>query len=189
MGRLFLVFGTPGAGKSALMKGVKSAKTISIGTEMLNAYSKKSGLKDRDLLRKSGLTSYSETVQIRVRALKKIVAAKQTIALDTHASVKSGDGYIPGLSFKDFEVLKGKVKAIIYVDANTNEILRRRQADTTRKREPDSAEELNKHRSINLMFSTLYSLYLEAPIYIVENNDRQLASAQKHVEDIIRKTR
>ncbi len=186
MAKLFLVFGTEGAGKTTLLKGIRSAKAVSIGTEMHNAYSRRFGVKDRDAVKNKELTTYDEMVGIRNAILKKLAGSPGTIALDTHASLKAGDGYIAGLSIRDFDALRGKVKAIIYVDADSEQILNRRKKDKSRKRERDSREELDTYRGINLMFTTLYSLYLQVPIYMIRNNDKGIAAARKRVEEIIR---
>ena len=105
--------------------------------------------------------------------------------VDTHASIKSGPSFAPGLSYDDLETLRDKVKAIIYIDANTKDILRRRNNDKTRKRDNDTEEDLDLHRSMNLMFAAIYSMRLEVPIYIVKNDGGNLREAQSAVSGIV----
>lgn len=186
MSKLVLVLGTDGAGKTSVLNGVKSARTVNVGTELYTYYSKKFGVSARDRIRVAQLAAYGEALKIRNVILRKIAKMNGTIAIDTHAFVKAVDGYMPGLSLKDLAVLKGKIGAIIYIDADSKQIIKRRQSDKTRNREVDSEEELNRERSINLMFSTQYALYLEAPMYIVKNEDGKLAATQGRVNAIIR---
>jgi adenylate kinase len=186
MSSLFLVFGTQGAGKTTVLKGIKAAKAVSIGTEMYLAYSRRFGVRNRDEVRMKSLLTFGEMIGIRNAILKKLAGSPGTIALDTHASVKAGDGYMAGLSLKDFEVIRGKVKAIIYIDADSSQILERRKTDKGRKREHDTIEEIDLHRSLNLMYTTLYSLYLQTPVYVVHNGNDRLTIARKRVEEIIR---
>ncbi|VVB76798.1 Adenylate kinase [uncultured archaeon] len=185
MAKIFLVLGTPGAGKSTVLKGVKAADVLSIGTEMLNAYAEQLGVTDRDALKKVVVADYANTAAIRNSVLKSISGRSGVVVLDTHASVKAGNGYIPGLSPEDLVVLKKGTKAIIYIDAETNEIIRRRKEDKSRAREDDTAEVLDQHREINIALTTTYSLYLEAPIYILKNGDGNLESTRKEVARII----
>lgn len=186
MARLFLVFGTAGAGKSTVLSGIRSAKTVTMGSEMQRVYASRFGIKDRDMIRKKSLSVYDEMVTVRNAILKRLSGAPGTIIIDTHASVKTGDGYLMGLSMRDFDVLRGKARGIIYIDADTEQIIARRKRDKTRKRENDSAEELDRWRSINLICTMLYSLYLQVPVYTVQNPDGGLSAARKRVSEIIR---
>ncbi len=189
MTSLFLVFGTQGAGKTTVLKGAKGAKVISIGTEMLNVYSRLTGTKDRDEVRKLGVLDVKHDAEIRNGILMKISRMKGTIALDTHASLKTGDGYYSGFSFADLDMLKSITKAIIYVDAPTKQIIARRKRDKSRRREADSADEIEMHRRMNLSFTTIYAMRLQAPIFIVQNDDGGLVAAQKRVVEIIEKAK
>jgi adenylate kinase len=185
MAKTFLVFGTPGAGKSTVLQGVRGAKSVNLGTELFNAISKELGVKDRDLLRRAQLTDYASTVRARDKVLRRLAKMNGTLMLDTHASVKSGAGFMPGLSYPDLEILGGKVKAIIYIDANTKEISRRRKNDKTRKRDSDTDEDLDLHRSMNLMFTAIYSMRLQVPTYVVKNEGGKLREAQAAVSGIV----
>ena len=189
MARLFLVFGTAGAGKSTVLSGIRSAKTVTIGSEMRRVYASRFGVRDRDLIRKKSLTVYDEMVIIRNAILKRLSGTPGTIIIDTHASVKTGNSYLMGLSMRDFDVLRGKVKAIIYVDAETKQIMARRKSDKTRKRENDTVEELDMWRNINLICTMLYSLYLQVPVHTVQNPDGGLSAARKQVNEIIKGTK
>src|SRR5271157_3072515 len=127
MAKLFLVLGTPGAGKTAVLRGVREAELFSVGTEMLGEYSKEFGVNDRDQMRRMMIPRPADAERIRYAVLKRAVAKGGTVAIDTHAIIKSGNGYIPGFSPEDLTLLKGQIKAIIYIDANTKELIERRE--------------------------------------------------------------
>jgi adenylate kinase len=185
MAKTFLVFGTPGAGKTTVLRGVRGAETVTLGTELLGALSHVFEVKDRDLLRKAQLSDYAATVRARLSVLRRLAKRKGTLMIDTHASVKSGPSFAPGLSYDDLKALGSRVKAIIYIDANTKDIVRRRNSDKTRKRDKDTKEDLDQHRSMNLMFTAIYSMRLEVPIYIVKNEGGKLREAQVAVGRIV----
>lgn len=188
MTRLFLLFGTPGAGKTTVLSGVKGVKAVTIGTEMFKIYSKRFGIKDRDMIRKRAVFNIKVDAQIRSTVLK--IAAKKpgTVVLDTHASLKTKDGYYPGLSLADFDTLKRVAKAIIYIDSPNKDILERRALDKTRKREDTGCIEceIDQHRSINLSFTAIYSIRLGVPIFMIMNRNKQLKQAQKRMQEIIK---
>lgn len=188
MSKLFLVFGTPGAGKSTVLEGISSAKVICIGDEMMKFYSKKFGVKDRDYIGSNPIASYDFILATRNSILKKIAKMRGNIAIDTHASVKKGDSYTIGFSLRDFEILKRKVKSVLYIDADTEQIIARRNKDRSFRpsRERDTPRVIDRHRNMNIAFATLAAFYLEVPIYIVENDVGKLAGAQKRVDEIIR---
>jgi len=184
--RIFLVLGTPGAGKTTVLKGIGGIEVFNIGTEMLNAHSRKLKVTNRDLLKRKVISNYIDTVQIRHGILNGLIKKNGVITIDTHASVKSGNGYIPGMSLDDLKALRGSIRAIIYIDADTKDIMNRRKSDKTRNREGDTAEDLNQHREINIAFTTSYSLHLETPIYIVKNKGNALKKTQAEVSRIIK---
>jgi adenylate kinase len=185
MAKLFLVLGTPGAGKSAVLNGLKGVEILNVGTEMLEVYRKESGKIERDSLKAIAVARYADVVRIRNRLFGELAKRKGTVAIDTHASVKSGNAYIPGFSPEDLKTLKGQIQAIVYIDAETKDILERRAKDKTRKREQDSVEVLNQHREINIALTTTYSLYLGAPLYVINNGD-SLQETQEEVSKVIR---
>lgn len=185
MAKLFLILGTPGAGKTAVIRGVKEAELFSVGTEMLAEYSKEFGVTERDQMRKLMIPNPDDAERIRYSVFKRVVAKSGTVAIDTHASIKSGTGYLPGFSHEDLELLKGQIKAIIYIDVNTKDLLERREKDKTRVREQDTEDDLDQYREVNIALTTTYSLYLEVPFYIIKNGN-DLEATQKAVSELIR---
>jgi adenylate kinase len=151
--------------------------------------SKKLGIKNRDELRK---IKHYERVSApwRRQIFKDLVNKKGNIFVDTHASIKAGNKYTPGILTDDLTILGRNLKAIIYVDADTKSILARRSKDAgTGKRsgrENDMAEEIKLHRQINLAICTFFSVLMNIPLYTIENEDGRLAEAQNMANEIAR---
>lgn len=186
--KVILVLGSPGAGKTTLIEGIKSSgahklNIINIGTLMLEE-SEASGI-SRDKLR------YLTTAKIRSlreKAFKRIGKMSGTIVVDTHATVEKGNKFIFGLPINNLPDM-GNIAGIIYVDATPGELMRRRSSDTMRKRENDDIEVLNLQREINLAVLTMYGTTYDIPVYILHNKEGELNKAMsdfgRFVEDII----
>ncbi len=189
MAKIVLIFGTPGAGKSSILNGLEQithgmASKVNIGDEMLKIAQKEFGVEDRDSMRK--LANYADISQRwRREILEKVIRQEGLVLIDTHASVKSESMLSPGLSFDDLALLKGSTKAIVYVDASTAEIIARRQRDTTRKREQEPPEEIDLHRSINISMCSLFSAYLNIPLYVINNREGKLEETRNQLAKVL----
>ena len=153
---------------------------------MLKAYTKRFGITDRDQIRKRAVLDTKTDAQIRNSVLKAVTKMKGTVVMDTHASLKTNEGYYPGFSLADFEILKGVTKALIYVDAPNEDILERRAKDKTRTREEEAEWGINQHRDLNFALMAIDSVRMEAPIFLVMNRNNKLRQAQKRVQEIIK---
>jgi len=160
----FIIAGTPGAGKSTLLSKVKlkKAKLVNMGSEMLK-YTK---LSDRDKLR---YLSFDEQKKLRARAVENIRKKGGNIIIDTHLSVEQNGRFLPGFSINELKELN--TKAFIYIDASAKEIMARRKKDKSRKREDESEEEINMHRSLNIAFMASAASELNIPILLFRNSD------------------
>ena len=162
--RTLIIAGTPGAGKSTLLSKVKlkKAKLVNMGSEMLK-YAK---LSDRDKLR---YLSFDEQKKLRARAIENIRKKGGNVIIDTHLSVEQNGRFLPGFSINELKELN--TKAFIYIDASAKEIMARRKKDKSRKREDESEEEINMHRSLNIAFMASAASELNIPILIFRNSD------------------
>lgn len=186
MAKVFLLFGISGSGKTTVLTKVRNARTVSVGTEILNAYSTKFKGMDRDTIKFKELETYGLLSRVRSGVFGKLVKRTGTLMLDTHACLKAGDGYVQGLSLRDCEILRGRCRAIVYIDAKTKDILTRRKRDSSRRRASLSADELDRLRDINVSLSMAYALQLQVPVYIVQND--YIKDAARKIEEIIERS-
>ena len=188
MGKIILFVGTPGAGKSTILEGVEDCSKLNIGTEMFELARRqyKGKIATRDDMRRK--LSPLQIRQLRNETFEKIskMASKANVVIDTHASIRSGNTFVPGFTLSEFDKLKGKVCAIIYVDASPQEILKRRQSDRSRSRDEESELDVQEQKQINLSYTCAYSTYLGVPLYLVKNQDGKLKETLKQTSGIVR---
>ncbi|MDE1825164.1 MAG: AAA family ATPase [Candidatus Micrarchaeota archaeon] len=188
MGKIILFVGTPGAGKSTILEGIGSGKKVNIGTEMFEIARQryKDKIANRDDMRRY-LTPL-QIKELRNDTFEKIsrMTDKDDVIIDTHASIRNGNTFVPGFVLYEFDKLKGKIAAIIYIDASPQEILKRRRSDKSRSRDEESKSDVEEQKQINLSYTCAYSAYLGVPVYLMKNNDGKLKEAIKEAGSIVK---
>jgi adenylate kinase len=180
MPKFIVTTGTPGSGKSTILSQIKGVKIVSLADEMLKVAQGTTGITDRDKLR--GMSD-EDIVNIRSEALERINRMKDNAIIDTHASVKKGTRYVPGLTIDGLGRLD-KVLAIIYIDATAEDILSRRDKDKSRVREAEPKGEIEEQRIVNISLVSAFAFSLSIPIYIVNNQEGKVDVAVKEVKRI-----
>jgi len=137
-------------------------------------------VKDRDEMRKLTLDQQKD---LQIRSAEK-VASMGNVILDTHCTVKTPKGYMPGLP--EWVLKKLKPKAIVVVEADPDEIYNRRAKDTTRNRDPDSEEDIAEHQQINRAAAMSYATLTGATVKIVFNHDNAIDEAVKQAEPVVK---
>ncbi len=185
--RIAFVAGSPGAGKTSVLRGIgnyNGAKVLNMGSMILELAVKKRLVKNRDEIRymKSG-----NITGLRREVLEKIAKMDGNIIIDTHASVEEGGRYVPGLSMSDLKIIKG-LRGFVYIDAFTEDIVRRRKMDRKRKRENERLELIDMQRLMNVSILSSCASYLNVPLYVVLNKQGELGSSltqlRKHLAEI-----
>ncbi|MDE1850325.1 MAG: AAA family ATPase [Candidatus Micrarchaeota archaeon] len=186
MGRIIIFLGTPGAGKSSILKGINqdNLRIINVGTEMFEIARKQYSVEDRDDVRH---LAPEITDKISEIVFAQIVSQKEDVIIDTHASVRSGPRFYPGFTVEKLQKLKG-LKTIVYVDASSRDILARRSKDLTRRRDVEDETDLEEQREVNLSFIGTYSVTMGLPIYIIKNNEGHLKQAIEQANKIVSET-
>ncbi|MEM4633742.1 MAG: adenylate kinase, partial [Candidatus Anstonellaceae archaeon] len=171
-----------GAGKSTVLSAASSSgyTIVNYGDLMFQIASKKFKVKHRDELRKLDIEK-QKAVQAAVgRALSKM---KGKVILDTHCSISTPKGYLPGLPFHLLSKLK--VSHLVLITAPIEEIISRRNSDKTRVRDEQSPESLSEHDFINKAYLAAYSSLSGAPAVIILNRNGGLEEAQKKLLQLL----
>lgn len=180
---VIVVTGIPGVGKTTVMK--KAAEGLDIefvtfGTVMAEIAKELGYVKDRDDMRKLTL---DEQRELQVKSAEKVESMKNVI-LDTHCTIKTPQGYMPGLP--KWVISRLKPQSIVLVEADPKEIYNRRKKDTSRNRDPDTTEEINEHQMINRAAAMAYSAISGATVKIVFNHDNKLDNAVKQAKPVLK---
>ena len=180
---VIVVTGIPGVGKTTVMK--KAAKGMDIefvtmGTVMFEIASKEGLVKDRDDMRKLSLEQQKD---LQIKSAEK-VASMENVILDTHCTIKTPKGYMPGLP--EWVIKRLQPQTIVLVEADPEEIYNRRAKDTSRNRDPDSLELITDHQMINRAAAMSYGAISGATVKIVFNHDNALDDAVKQASPVLK---
>ena len=178
-----VVTGIPGVGKTTVMQ--KAAEGINIqfvtfGTVMADIAIEMKLVKNRDEMRKLTL---EQQKNLQIKTAEKIAKMKNVI-VDTHCTVKTPKGYMPGLP--EWVVKKLKPDTIVVVEADPEEIYNRRVGDPTRNRDQDSVEMIAEHQQINRAAAMAYAALSGATVKIVFNHDNAVDEAVKQASPVLR---
>jgi len=171
-----VVTGIPGVGKTTVMK--KAAEGINIqfvtfGTVMADIAIEMNLVKNRDEMR--GLT-IEQQKELQIKTAE-TVAKIDNVIVDTHCTIKTPKGYMPGLP--EWVIKKLNPTAIVVVEADPEEIFKRRLKDVTRDRDPDSKEKIGEHQQINRAAAMTYATLTGATVKIIFNHDNAIEDAVK----------
>jgi len=119
---------------------------------------------------------------LQIKSAEK-VASMGNVILDTHCTVKTPKGYMPGLP--EWVIKTLKPTAIVLVEADPKEIYNRRAGDPTRNRDPDTEEQIDEHQIMNRAAAMSYAALSGATVKIVFNHDNAIDAAVKQAAPVL----
>ncbi|MDI6858952.1 MAG: adenylate kinase [Methanocellales archaeon] len=177
MGKLVIITGVPGVGKStvvqlALEQIKEKYEMTNFGDYMFDAAKEAGLVEHRDEMRtKVPLESYK---MIQELAAEKISAkAKEmNIIVDTHLSILKPQGYYPGLPHSVLKKLP--LDLLVVVESSRKDIMARRRKDTdVRKRE----EPIMEQQRLNRMYAAACSVVTGVPVFVLKNEQGKAREA------------
>ena len=153
---------------------------VTFGTVMMDIAKEIGLVRDRDEMTKLSLKQQKD---LQIKTAEKIAQMKNVI-VDTHCTVKTPKGYMPGLP--EWVIKKLSTTAIVVVEADPEEIYNRRANDTSRNRDPDPIEKIAEHQQINRAIAMAYAALSGATVKIVFNHDDAIDEAVKEAEPVLR---
>lgn len=176
---MIIAMGLPGAGKTTVLKNLKTDYTIhNFGDMMFEIEKEKFGIKDRDEMRKIPIATQKEVQKLVYLKLSKM---GKKIILDTHCSVSTPKGFFPGVPYQFLQLLD--VDALILITADIEDVIKRRADDKTRKRDDD---DIALHDQINKAFLASYSAFSGAPAIVIVNKQGKLEESVAKFESILK---
>jgi adenylate kinase len=177
-----IVTGIPGVGKTTVMEAAAKARSLTIavyGSVMFEVASAKGLVKSRDEMRKLP----TETQKAIQKDAAKRIAGMGDVIVDTHCSIKTPTGYLPGLPA--WVLTELEPSAIVLVEADPKEILGRRQGDASRKRDDDTLEAIAEHQEYNRRFAAAYATLTGATVHTIHNKDGGVEAALRQMMPVL----
>lgn len=176
---MIIVMGVPGAGKTTVLKGLKTDyRIVNYGDLMLEIEKKEFGIKDRDEMRKLPIEKQKLAQKLVAEALAEM---QGKLILDTHCSVSTPSGFYPGVPFEFLKLWK--VEALVYVTAHPDQIAQRRSNDPSRVRDLD---DIALHDEMNKSFLAAYSAFSGAPAVVLYNDQGKLEETVAKLQSLLR---
>jgi adenylate kinase len=101
--------------------------------------------------------------------------ATTPLVVDTHATVRTPRGYLPGLPTWVLDELEPEL--ILIVETAPSEIIRRRNADKSRQRDAQDTTGVQEHQEVNKAICMAYAAHTGATVKILQNPDGKLDEA------------
>jgi len=173
-----IIAGIPGVGKSTVLEElskIANFKIVNFGTLMLE----KSGLKDRDEIRKLELEKQKELQKMAAVEIKEM----GKVLVDTHYAIKTPRGYLPGIPPWVMELMD--IEHVIVIESNEKDIIHRRNRDNTRQRDEEAMEEIGEHQMVNRSIACALALVKGATLTVLKNEENRAGECAKMIKEIM----
>ena len=183
--KLVVLTGIPGSGSTTILnKALEEVDYVHLnyGDIMTELAIEEKLVEDRDALRKLPAETQKE---IQAKAAKRIKERSENdnVIVDTHCTINTPAGFLPGLPIWVLEQLQPDL--FILIEANPDEIIYRRLNDDTRSRDKQKASEIQLHQEMNRATSMAYATLTGATVKILSNHDNHLDSSVKKLVDVL----
>ena len=183
--KLVVLTGIPGSGSTTLLsKALDEVDYVHLnyGDIMTEIAIKDKLVEDRDALRKLPAETQKK---IQAEAAKEIKQRSENdnIIVDTHCTINTPAGFLPGLPIWVLEELQPDL--FVLVEAHPDEIIYRRLNDDTRERDLQKVKDIELHQQMNRATSMAYATLTGATVKIVSNHDNHLNSSVKKLVDVL----
>jgi len=188
-GRRVIITGVPGVGKTTVVNGALARlkeegityESLNFGTFMFEVAQRDKIVKDRDDMRKLDREGQKRLQQTAAHAMAQVPG---NVLIDTHASVKTPKGYLPGLP--EWVLRELMPDTIILVETDEDQILMRRLSDETRTRDREGSRAIAEHQQFNRSIAAAYGMITGCTIQIVINADHLLDQATEDMAAALR---
>ena len=182
---IVVLSGIPGTGSTTVLNKVLEEvdyANINYGNVMFDIASEKGLVESRDDMRKLDPEIQKE---VQKQAAERIhdMAQNDNVIIDTHCTIKTPKGFLPGLPKWVLEELQPT--QFILIEAEPSEIMYRRMTDDTRKRDMEYADEIDLHQAMSRATAMSYAVLTGCTVAMVQNNDDGLDKAVAEIVEIL----
>lgn len=185
--KVVVVAGIPGSGSTTVLKGALANLDyvhVNYGDVMLEIAQKMGLVEDRDSMRKLPPDVQKEVQRKAAKNIRER-SKENNIIVDTHCTIKTPYGFLPGLPPWVLDELKPD--QFILIEADGDEILLRRISDVSRIRDMEKLKDIKLHQEMNRAVSMAYAALTGATVQIIENHDDQLEETTKKMIETLKK--
>lgn len=175
--KVVVIAGIPGSGSTTVLdNALEDLEYVQVnyGDVMLEIAQGKGLVKHRDSLRKLDPDVQKEVQMAAANSIRKR-ALETNIIVDTHCTIKTPAGYLPGLPRWVLEELQPD--QFILIEADGDEILMRRISDVTRSRDTERLADINQHQEMNRATAMAYAVLTGATVKVIGNHNDRLDEA------------
>lgn len=172
--KLVVITGIPGSGSTTVLNNTLKEIDylhLNYGDMMIEIAKEKGIAEDRDDLRKLSPDIQKEIQKEAAKSINELSKDKNVI-VDTHCTIKTPSGFLPGLPKWVLEELKPDT--FILIEADPDEIMVRRISDESRTRDMERTFEIALHQEINRAAAMSYATITGATVQILENHNDKL---------------
>jgi len=177
-----VVVALSGSGKTTIMNLIRQrlpdVKIVNYGDVMFEIAKQRFGVQHRDEMRKK--IPVEEYRKIQEEAAEYIASLPGDVLVDTHASIKIGGGYYPGLPDRIISKLKPDV--ILLLEYDPKDIIERRKKDPGRFRDVESEEEIEMQQQANRLFAFAAANAGESTVHVLSFKGRPQSRPFEHAE-------
>ena len=181
--KVVVVAGIPGSGSTTILENALENLEythVNYGDVMLLIAQEMGLADDRDSIRKLSPDVQKEIQRKAAKDIKER-SKESNIIVDTHCTIKTPHGFLPGLPKWVLEELQPD--QFVLIEADGDEIILRRINDTSRIRDVEKLKDIDLHQQMNRAVSMAYAALTGATVQIIMNHDNRL---DESVEKIIR---
>jgi adenylate kinase len=181
--KVVVVAGIPGSGSTTVLENALENLEythVNYGDVMLLIAQEMGLADDRDSIRKLSPDVQKEIQRKAAKDIKER-SEESNIIVDTHCTIKTPHGFLPGLPKWVLEELQPD--QFVLIEADGDEIILRRINDTSRIRDVEKLIDIDLHQQMNRAVSMAYAALTGATVQIIMNHDNRL---DESVEKIIR---
>lgn len=184
--KLVVLTGIPGSGSTTVLnKALEEVDYLHLnyGDIMTEIAIEEKIVDDRDALRKLPAET-QKTIQKKAAKRIKEQSESENVIVDTHCTISTPDGFLPGLPIWVLEELQPS--NFIIIEANPDEIIYRRMSDETRSRDVEKAKNIKLHQEMNRAASMAYATLTGATVKIIENHDNHLPGTVAKMVEVLK---
>ncbi len=189
---LVILAGAPGVGKSTVqnvaleqLQTIKPIKVATFGDYMFEMAQKSKLAANRDEMRTKIPREKYKDLQSKAAELIAKDAKDRNVIVNTHLSMVTASGLIPGLPLEILKLLNPKI--IVIIEADPSEIALRQKTDKARERSDfGDADKLEAFQNYSRACAAAYSVIQNIPVKIIVNRQDKIRDSAAELTEALK---